>query len=621
MDINYYKTKYEPIDGKWYISNELGSGAFGTVFEVERRDFTNAKSAMKIITIPNSQNEVRSYREENYDLDEQSVTSYFYGFVEEFTKEFEVMLKLKSISNIVTIEDYDVKKHTEGIGWDIFIRMELLTPLNKYFSMNAPSERDVIQLGIDICKALEGCQKYNIVHRDIKPSNIFVSDTGEYKLGDFGIARTLEKTSSGLSKKGTYTYMAPEVFKGEPYGPNVDLYSLGIVMYKILNNNLEPFRKNRTHTDEDNALTLRINGEPIPFPANAGERLAKIIIKACSYNPKERYEGALQMRTALESLLQETSGNSSVEDQQSFYGDEASADETIGIFGQRKEADDSYFEKDTYRDDDGQETVGIFGQRKTPSENAGDKIKTPYGISGEQRKNPYESVGEQRRNPYDNAESQRTYPYDKKNAEPASSYTPTDSYNTPFGNIGRGMNPPTKPDNIPNPRTLNIREFWRQRLLTIQTKHLKAIDLSKQDKVNKAVTKMSVFLMQEYAGRVSMPLYSDELKDLRDQLRPDKVVGLLLPGITIGNVFVGMIVTEEAIYINTAGKNGALAVRYKDIADVKTIQGAMLKNKKIKILLKNGSIRLCAPEIVGYSAPDYLDFDKLAQALLELRTM
>ena len=78
MDINYYK-KYEPIDGKWYITKELGSGAFGKVFEIERRDFTNDKSALKIITIPSSANEVRSYREENYDLDEKSVSSYFYG--------------------------------------------------------------------------------------------------------------------------------------------------------------------------------------------------------------------------------------------------------------------------------------------------------------------------------------------------------------------------------------------------------------------------------------------------------------------------------------------------------------------------------------------------------------
>lgn len=49
MNIEYYKNKYEPIDGKWYITKKLGSGAFGTVFEVERRDQTNMKAAVKII--------------------------------------------------------------------------------------------------------------------------------------------------------------------------------------------------------------------------------------------------------------------------------------------------------------------------------------------------------------------------------------------------------------------------------------------------------------------------------------------------------------------------------------------------------------------------------------------
>ena len=128
MDINYYK-QYEPIDGKWYITRKLGSGSFGTVFEVERKDFSTMKSAMKIISIPNSQSEVESYRSENYDLDEKSVTAYFYGFVQEFVKEFQIMAQLKGHSNIVSYEDHDVKKKADGIGWDIFIRMELLTPL------------------------------------------------------------------------------------------------------------------------------------------------------------------------------------------------------------------------------------------------------------------------------------------------------------------------------------------------------------------------------------------------------------------------------------------------------------------------------------------------------------
>ena len=304
MDISYYK-KYEPIDGKWYITKELGSGSFGTVFEIQRKDFPEMKSALKIISIPNSQNEVRSYREENYDLDDKSVTSFFYGFVEEFIKEFKLMSQLKGNSNIVSYEDHDIKKHENGIGWDILIRMELLTPLGKYLADNKPDQNTVIKLGIDMCKALEVCQKNNIIHRDIKPSNIFVSDNGDFKLGDFGVARTLEKTSSGLSKKGTYTYMAPEVFKGEAYGASVDTYSLGIVMYKLLNNNLEPFRTDRTFNNGERAIELRMSGANMAKPQNADEELAAVILKACSFNPGERYQNPSEMKKRLESILKE----------------------------------------------------------------------------------------------------------------------------------------------------------------------------------------------------------------------------------------------------------------------------------------------------------------------------
>ena len=346
MDINYYK-QFEPIDGKWYITKALGSGAFGNVFEVERKDYGTTKSAMKIISIPYSQSEVESYRQENYDLDENSITSYFHGFVEEFVKEFQLMSKLRGHSNIVTYEDHDVVKREQGIGWDIFIRMELLTPMNKFFADNNTNQNDVIKLGIDICKALEVCQKHKIVHRDIKPSNIFMSETGDFKLGDFGVAKTLEKTTGALSKKGTYTYMAPEVYKGEEYSPNVDIYSLGIVMYKLLNNNLEPFRTNRTYGDGENALAVRLNGEtPIPKPAVADEKLAEIVLKACSYNPQERYQTPFEMRSELEKLLKsyeivkdnpiqpkQATAEKNVNDVEIIDYASFEAEKTAGIFG------------------------------------------------------------------------------------------------------------------------------------------------------------------------------------------------------------------------------------------------------------------------------------------------
>ena len=106
------------------------------------------------------------------------------------------MSKVKGSSHVVGYEDHTVIPHTQGVGWDILIRMERLTPLLTWAFEHPMSRRDIIQLGIHMCSALELCQKHQILHRDIKPENIFVSDSGDYKLGDFGVARTMEKTMS-----------------------------------------------------------------------------------------------------------------------------------------------------------------------------------------------------------------------------------------------------------------------------------------------------------------------------------------------------------------------------------------------------------------------------------------
>ena len=305
MDINYYK-QYEPIFGSWHITRQIGEGSFGKVFEIQREDFgTTYRAALKAITVPASETELRDVMADG--MDEEGARAYYSTFVQDLVKEFALMSRLKGNSNIVSYENHQVIEHKEGIGWDILIQMELLTPLNEYTRKNTITRQDVIQLGIDMCRALELCQKYNIIHRDVKPENMFISENGDFKLGDFGIARTVEKTTSGLSKKGTYTYMAPEVYKGEPYNSTVDIYSLGIVLYRLLNENRTPFLPAYpapiTHSDRENALARRFSGAPLPRPSHAEGRLAEIVLRACAYDPKERYSVPLRMREDLEAIL------------------------------------------------------------------------------------------------------------------------------------------------------------------------------------------------------------------------------------------------------------------------------------------------------------------------------
>ena len=159
--------------GGWKVDKLLGEGSFGKVYRIEREEFGHLyEAALKVITIPQNQSEVKSIL--NDGMDEKSVTMYFKSIVEDIVEEFVLMSKLKGNTNIVSYEDHAVIPHEEGIGWNIYIRMELLTPLFDYIKNHQLSIRDVICLGIDMCNALEICQRYNIIHRDIKPENIFI---------------------------------------------------------------------------------------------------------------------------------------------------------------------------------------------------------------------------------------------------------------------------------------------------------------------------------------------------------------------------------------------------------------------------------------------------------------
>ena len=293
------------LDG-WKIIRLLGEGSYGKVFEIERSEFGQTyRAALKVITVPQSSAEVRSVISEG--MSTPQAEAYFHGIVEELMHEFSIMFKLKGTANVVSCEDLRVLEHPDGIGWDILIRMELLHPLLPYVYEHPMARRDIIRLGIDICKALELCQRYNIIHRDIKPENIFISDNGDYKLGDFGIARTIERTTSGLSKKGTYSYMAPEVYAGKEYGFSVDTYSLGLVLYRMLNKNRGPFLPQPpeaiTFSSREQALARRMSGEPLPRPFYGEGRLGEIVLKACAFDPKDRYSSPQQLRQELEAIL------------------------------------------------------------------------------------------------------------------------------------------------------------------------------------------------------------------------------------------------------------------------------------------------------------------------------
>lgn len=281
----------------------LGSGSFGDVYRICRRlHGVTEYAALKIITIPRDARELNQLKQE-YDTDEQ-ISCHYAEIKESFEKEYATMVMLRGHANIVYCDDIRFEPHPDNLGWDIHIKMELLTPMIRNLPLKNTEEL-ARTVGIHICRALILCHKLGIIHRDIKPQNIFLSRDGNYKLGDFGIAKHMEGTQFG-TMAGTEDYMAPEVNFFQPYSFQADIYSLGLVMYWILNNYAGPFLptdgNKPAYSQKMAARTKRLSGTPIPEPLNGSAALKRIVVKACSFDAQKRFHSADEMLRELEAL-------------------------------------------------------------------------------------------------------------------------------------------------------------------------------------------------------------------------------------------------------------------------------------------------------------------------------
>lgn len=272
---------------EWRVVRVIGKGSYGTVYEVEKDSPSGSRrAALKVISIP-AGDRVRE-------------------LIDGFVGELMVEESLRSTENIVYIEDYRVVERPDGTGWDIYILMELLTSLSDKMARGSFDEKAAVNLGIDICSALEHYEKRGTVHGDIKPENIFISSSGRYKLADFSIDKLTGEVKEGLTMQDAFSFNAPEVQMDGKYGPTADTYSLGMLLYVLTNNNMMPFSDGSSDANAlIGAAARRFNGEVLPPPANASADLAQVIRIACDPDPEERFGSAAAMKNALKEIKTE----------------------------------------------------------------------------------------------------------------------------------------------------------------------------------------------------------------------------------------------------------------------------------------------------------------------------
>ena len=260
---------------EWTTVSKIGTGSCGEVYKIGKRlgGFDAVQySAVKVCDLADSRTDVNDW-----------------------LREIRTQQKLKGHPNAVQIEDYAIVSDEDGYNSFLLIRMELLDKLPE----TGLSERQTIEMGIDICNVLDACcnPEINMIHRDIKPDNILVDSNGRYKLGDFGTAKILERTQTTVGS-GTVAFMSPEAFNSSPDSLGdirSDIFSLGMTMAAMLNGGRVVSEKS---TDFD---TTAKNFQRLGI----SHALAQVLAKMTAYSINERYQHPLEAKRDLEALIKE----------------------------------------------------------------------------------------------------------------------------------------------------------------------------------------------------------------------------------------------------------------------------------------------------------------------------
>jgi eukaryotic-like serine/threonine-protein kinase len=155
---------------------------------------------------------------------------------------------------------------------------------------------EACQIAEQLCRALAKAHAQRVVHRDVKPANVLISDDGRVKVGDFGVALLAEgSTDAGTATVvGTPRYMAPEQARGRPSTPATDVYSVGIVLYEMLDGQ-PPF----TGTSVPELALSHVGDPPPPLGAAVPPALERIVDRALAKDPAQRFESGRAMAQAL----------------------------------------------------------------------------------------------------------------------------------------------------------------------------------------------------------------------------------------------------------------------------------------------------------------------------------
>ena len=256
--------------GKYRVKGELGRGGMGAVYLAEHPGLGREVAIKELIQTPTSDPVA----------------------LRRFLQEAQVMARA-SHPNLIQVYDLEL------LGNINYIVLELVRgkSMREWLNMGSIPPPQVFAVMHGVLQALDYAHKQGIVHRDMKPENVLISDDGQIKVADFGIARLVDEpaASSTATKTGTTVgtplYMSPEQVASSRVDGRSDLYSAGIMFYELVTGQ-PPF----TATEYDGPFTLmakHVQAPPKPpslFRPGLDSELEAAILKSLAKRPEDRFQ-------------------------------------------------------------------------------------------------------------------------------------------------------------------------------------------------------------------------------------------------------------------------------------------------------------------------------------------
>lgn len=268
--------------GPYEVIDEIARGAMGIIYRV-RHVSTQQIFALKAI---NTSSGIEP------------------ELIRRFQREIEIIMKLNH-PGLIQVFDFGEQNREQ------YYVMELLTGKSLHEMIDQLEMEESVKITQNILEALLYIHLQGVIHRDIKPPNIFITETGQPKLGDFGIAKNLFDMNDDLTKSGmlmgTPFYMAPEMFMGKrsDVTPQSDIYAVGACLYEMLTGQC-PY-EGKSLFEIINNIRMKPLVPPSHWNVAIPVKLEKIVIKALEKDKNLRYASAHLFAEELRTFLENTS--------------------------------------------------------------------------------------------------------------------------------------------------------------------------------------------------------------------------------------------------------------------------------------------------------------------------